>query len=152
MAVMNQMQNQPMNYNWNQPTMYNTPQMMQQQMTYQNVPNMSQQRPVQIGYIPGRPVNSPDEVQSYEVLMDSPMNIFPKNDRKEIYVKYWGPNGGIETDTYRLVEKNVENQQGEPVAVPEAWVDMQKQLDRIEKMLKYKKPRHNKKPDQEESK
>lgn len=151
MAVQNMMQNQPMTYNWNQPTMYNAPQTQMMSPNYQmGMQNVNQQRP-QIGYIPGRTVSSPDEVQSYEVLMDSPINVFPKNDRKEIYVKYWGPNGGIETDVYRLVEKDESAEQTTSgnSQVPQEWIEMKKQLDRIEKMMKYKKPQYGKKPKEE---
>lgn len=161
MTNMNNLGSAPM-FNWNAPTAMQQPnqpvqppqQNPQYPMNLQNI-EQTQQTRSQIFYIPGRGVNSSDEVQAYEVLMNSPMNIFPKNDRKEIYVKYWGANGTIETDTYRLVEKNpsgTDDQNDDRTLMPAGLIDMQKQLNRIEKMLRYNsKKRYNEKSQKKES-
>lgn len=146
-------------YNWNgvtaiaQPNqgIMQTPQNPQYPMNLQNIEPARKQ----IFYIPGRGVNSLDEIQAYEVVMDSPMNVFPKNDRKEIYVKYWGADGQIVTDTYKLVEKTTsgKDQNSATETMPAVWADMQKQLNRIEKMVRYgpKKYYNNGKASQKES-
>lgn len=143
-------------YNWNNPTyqmggnqqmpqQYQSQYPMNMQMANQNV-QQGITRP-QIFYIPGRSVNDSSEVQPYEVPMDSPMSLFPKNDRSEIYVKYWGEKG-IETDVYVKVDKSQASTDllSQSASVPEGWFNEQKQqLDRIEKMLKFhNKPRYNK--------
>lgn len=151
--------NNPQGYNWNGVTTISQPnQVMMAQAQNQQYPmNLQNIEPVrkQIFYIPGRGVNSLDEIQAYEVLIDSPMNVFPKNDRKEIYVKYWDTNGQIVTDTYKLVEKTSSgnDQNNVTVTMPAGWEDMQKQLNRIEKMVRYgqKKYHNNGKAPQKES-
>lgn len=62
----------------------------------QNVPTQSS---YQQTYIPGRFANSPDEIGVIEVPMNSPMAVFPKPDRSEIYVKYWTEQG-VQTETF----------------------------------------------------
>lgn len=71
----------------------NQPQIQNQQ---QNVPT---QNNYQQTYIPGRFANSPDEIGVVEVPMNSPMAVFPKPDRSEIYVKYWTEQG-VQTETF----------------------------------------------------
>lgn len=65
----------------------NQPQTVQTQSSYQQT------------YIPGRFANSPDEIGVVEVPMNSPMAVFPKPDRSEIYVKYWTEQG-VQTETF----------------------------------------------------
>lgn len=65
----------------------NQPQTVQTQNNYQQT------------YIPGRFANSPDEIGVIEVPMNSPMAVFPKPDRSEIYVKYWTEQG-VQTETF----------------------------------------------------
>lgn len=50
-------------------------------------------------YIPGRFVNSPEEIGVIEVPMNSVMAVFPKPDRTEIYVKYWTEQG-VQSETF----------------------------------------------------
>lgn len=118
--------------NWITPTMgYGTdPSMYQPQMAQQNtvrpmlqspqnmgpVSNLSGMSTVDMGanspsqgnvyYIPGRSVNDESEIDVSEVLISSPINLYPKNDRTEIYAKYYNRQGVIETDVYRKVDKN----------------------------------------------
>lgn len=155
---MSNMNNVP-GYNWNGVTAISQPNqgMMQQVQNPQYPMNLQSIEPArkQIFYIPGRGVNSLDEIQAYEVLIDSPMNVFPKNDRKEIYVKYWDTSGQIVTDTYKLVEKTPSgnDQNATTVTMSAGWEDIQKQLNRIEKMVRYgpKKYYSNGKAPQKES-
>lgn len=133
-------------YNWNNPTTMNM--MGNQQAQYQNylmnqvVPNqqMQQQRP-QVGILPGRITDDPSQIQAYEVPIDSPMSVFPCRNGNEIYVKYWNGEGKIVTDVYVKVDQNKSNQENaQPaITIPYEWEHMQKQLDRIEKMLKINK-------------
>lgn len=61
--------------------------------------NIQPQTGYQQTYIPGRFANSPDEIGVVEVPMNSPMAVFPKPDRTEIYVKYWTEQG-VQTETF----------------------------------------------------
>lgn len=74
-------------------TTNNQPQIQNQQQNNQNQTNYQQT------YIPGRFVNSPDEIGIIEVPMNYPMSIFPKLDRTELYVKYWTEQG-VQTETF----------------------------------------------------
>lgn len=134
-------------YNWDRSTilppndnMMGGNGMMQQTSRYpMSLSNIEQrQNPVgvnqnQVYYIPGRGVNSPDEVKPFEVPMDSPLSVFPNNNRKQIYVKYWDGNGGIVTDTYNLVEEDKPSDQNPPV--PVYLEEVHDRLVRIEELL-----------------
>lgn len=131
-------------YNWNQPTMnqvYPAGNMFQNGQM-QQMAQMQQVNP-QISYVPGRTVVAPDEVKPYEVPMNAPFSAFLRNDMNEIYVKYWNENGVIDTKIYRLVENDpadAQNESNDSISAG-AFENMQKQLNRIEKMLKQRKPK-----------
>lgn len=76
------------------PVMTNNGQQIQNQSQ-----NVQTQSSYQQTYIPGRFANSPDEIGVVEVPMNSPMAVFPKPDRTEIYVKYWTEQG-VQTETF----------------------------------------------------
>lgn len=77
-----------------------TPGMMNNGQQIQNQPKTVQtQNDYQQTYIPGRFANSPDEIAIVEVPMNSPMAVFPKPDRSEIYVKFWTEQG-VQTETF----------------------------------------------------
>lgn len=124
---------QMLGYNWNQPTC------LTNQSLPQQAPMMNQQQMIapQISYIPGRSVTAPEEVKAYEVPMSSPYSIFPRGDMLEIYVKYWNESGLIDTKVYRLVETDSnETKDDQNAATNPAIESMQRQLNRIEKILK----------------
>lgn len=90
--------------NWNNQLPNNmimaTPVLQNNQSQIQNQQQNNQsQSTYQQTYIPGRLVNSPDEIAIVEVPMNAPMSIFPKPDRSEIYVKYWTEQG-IQSETF----------------------------------------------------
>lgn len=68
-----------------------------QQPSYQTTPNYSQSIPqMQMQTINGRLIDNIDSVTANEVSM-SGINVFPKNDLSEVYIKSWLPNGTIQT-------------------------------------------------------
>lgn len=113
-------------------------QVPQQNQMYQNNPQYVNQNNMQRSYIPGRGVNTPDEVQAWEVPMDVPVSVFPKNDLSEIYIKFWGSDGFIKTLVFKRDVVNGESANSND--------DIVSRLDRIEGMLK--KQRYQKRPNQ----
>lgn len=66
------------------------------------VPNPMPQAPAQPIGISGKYVNDFNEVNVADIPMNGPA-IFAKNDRSEIQVREWNPNGQITTTSYRAV-------------------------------------------------
>ena len=60
--------------------------------TYQGV-----QRPQASSFIPGRTINTPDDIMPQEVPMDGSVSLFPTNDFSAIYAKTWTKDGTIAT-------------------------------------------------------
>lgn len=99
----------PMNYVANQPSNFGVSQsnmimatpgpVVNNQSQIQNQPQNANQGSYQQTYLPGRLVNSPDEIGVIEVPMNAAMSVFPKPDRTEIYVKYWTEQG-VQTETF----------------------------------------------------
>ena len=77
--------------------------------------------------IPGRVVNTSDEITPQEVPMDGSVSLFPQSDYSCIYAKTWTKEGTIATVRY-VPEQPQEN--GEPKKSP-----LEERLDRIEKQL-----------------
>lgn len=92
--------NQPNNQS-QQPNMITaTPVVSNNQSQIQNQQQNSQsQNTYQQTYLPGRLVNSSDEIAIVEVPMNAPISIFPKSDKTEIYIKYWTEQG-VQTETF----------------------------------------------------
>lgn len=93
--------------NWNIPTM------MAMNNASQPVSVSPTSQSPQMGVLPGRIVNAPEEIKAFEVPIDSQVSVFPSSDGKSIYVKYWNENGGIDTKIYRLDEEKPQNKDSE---------------------------------------
>lgn len=73
--------------------------------TYGNYWNQQpqMQQPMQPG-ISGRYVNDFSEITANDIPMNSPA-IFAKNDRSEIQLREWNPNGQIITTSYKAIQE-----------------------------------------------
>lgn len=95
------------------------------------------QQPQRVQIIPGKVVNSHDEIGPQDVPMNGMVSIFPKSDYSEIYAKFWTNNGTIETRVYTL------NQADTSTDLPmDLSAEILSRLSAIEKKLEYK-PRYN---------
>lgn len=76
-------------------------------MPNQSMPNQNVSSPIGLS---GRCVNSFDEINVNEIVMDGRPSIFVKNDRSEIQVKNWDANGRVITTSYlpQIEEKSIE--------------------------------------------
>ena len=121
--------------NWQQP-----PMIPQTNAPAAPVPNWNRPSFSQIpSGIPGRQVNSPQEIRPNEVPMDGTAAFFPMNDYSAIYIKAWGADGNIQT--VRFVPESVETtQQG-----PSEFEQVMARLDSIEQSLnsRYNNKRNN---------
>lgn len=77
------------------------------------------QQPMQQIGISGRYVNDFAEITASDIPMNGPA-IFAKNDRSEIQIREWNPNGQIVATTYRAV---AEQQKQEPVLNTNDFLD-----------------------------
>lgn len=89
--------------NWNNQLPNNmimaTPVTQNNQAQIQNQPQNNNSQNYTQTWLPGRLANSPDEIAIVEVPMNCDMAVFPRPDRKEIYVKYWTEQG-VQTETF----------------------------------------------------
>lgn len=129
--------------------------------------------------LPGRIIQSPDEIKVNEVPMDGSVGIFPTQNYSEIYAKAWNQQGTIDTIKYipeqvavaevQRIQQQMQNQQAalpepppaSPTPVPvmpdlsSFKQDILDRLDRLEKMLTQPQPksipspRNNQKPKEE---
>lgn len=67
-----------------------------QQPAYQMPQYQSYQPSVNVAQINGRLIDNIDSVTANEVSMQG-INVFPKNDLSEVFIKSWQPNGTIQT-------------------------------------------------------
>lgn len=82
--------------------------------------------------IPGRLVNSVDEITPQEVPMDGSVSLFPQNDYSAIYAKTWTKDGTIATVKY-VPEPN---QAAPQKTALEARLDkIDQRFDKLERML-----------------
>lgn len=81
----------------------------------QNVPSFSSYQAQQLG-IAGKYVNDFSEITANDVPMNGMPAVFAKNDRSEIQLREWNPNGQIVTTLYKpYVESEQETQQTQPL-------------------------------------
>lgn len=59
-------------------------------------------------YLPGRVVNSPDDIRASEIPMDGTVAVFPSSDYSHIILKAWNSNGSIQTEIYQRMNPNAE--------------------------------------------
>ena len=62
-------------------------------------------------YLPGRVVNSPDDIRASEIPMDGTVAVFPASDYSYIVLKAWNSNGSIQTEIYQHINPNAEKQE-----------------------------------------
>lgn len=74
---------------------------------YSNYVQQPMQQPQQPVGIPGKYVNSFDEIMASDIPMSGPA-IFAKNDRSEIQIREWQPDGQIGHKTYRVVPEEIQ--------------------------------------------
>lgn len=108
------------------PVVSNNGQQIQNQQ--QNVPT---QNNYQQTYIPGRFANSPDEIGVVEVPMNSPMAVFPRPDRSEIYVKYWTEQG-VQTETFVRKDPEQPNINASESDILQALSNVMERLSKLE--------------------
>lgn len=80
------------------------------------------QQPMQQIGISGRYVNDFAEISASDIPMNGPA-IFAKNDRSEIQLREWNPNGQIVTTSYKAIVEEAPAQIQEPVFKPETVLD-----------------------------
>lgn len=83
----------------------------------------------QIVAIPGRVINSPDEVTPNEVPNDGRFGIFPMADQSAIYLKGWSSEGLIKTIKY------VQAVEADPVQQPPNMADLSEEIAQIKETL-----------------
>lgn len=75
---------------------------------FQQQPQTPPPRPT---YLPGRVVNSPDDIRASEIPMDGTVAVFPASDYSYVVLKAWNSNGSIQTEIYQHVNPNAEKQE-----------------------------------------
>lgn len=114
--------------NWNRPNpVYPT--------QPQFIPQQSQ--PV---VIPGKVVNSHDDIGPQDVPMNGQVSFFPKSDYSEIYAKCWTNDGRIDTRVY--IVKPVENATEASNGATDVLSEILSRLEAIEKKISHK-PHYN---------
>lgn len=84
--------------------------------------------------IPGRIVNTPDEIRPNEVPNDGSIAVFPLNDGSAVYLKYFTGEGRINTVKFTL--ETPETVTGDiPANQNEGYAAIKQQLDEIKKMI-----------------
>lgn len=131
-----------------------SPQMPQiNERIFQQTPQ--QTPPPRPTYLPGRVVNSPDDIRASEIPMDGTVAVFPSSDYSHVILKAWNSNGSIQTEIYQRMNPNAE-----PTPDPrfeEFKMALNERLDKLEKMLTSSQPnqkssRTSKQPVSEEAK
>lgn len=74
---------------------------------FQQQPQTPPPRPT---YLPGRVVNSPDDIRASEIPMDGTVAVFPASDYSYVVLKAWNSNGSIQTEIYQHINPNAEKQ------------------------------------------
>lgn len=122
---------------------------VQQPQPYTQDPNQSLIRmpyivpppqPQQLSALPGRVINSPDEVTPNEVPNDGRFGIFPTADNSAIYLKGWTSDGRIQTIKF------IQAVEAEVPKVPENVVDFSAEFAQIRDELAEIRKGLNKKP------
>lgn len=75
---------------------------------FQQQPQTPPPRPT---YLPGRVVNSPDDIRASEIPMDGTVAVFPASDYSYVVLKAWNSNGSIQTEIYQHINPNAEKQE-----------------------------------------
>lgn len=91
-------------------------------------PQMPQMQYQQVQSIPGKFIQSLQEIVVSDVPQDGSVAFFPTADYKKIYAKGWNADGTIHTEEYILVSQ-------EKVEKPTFESDILARLGRIEEML-----------------
>lgn len=133
-------------YNWNgnggamdsNLALFGQVQMPSNMMGNQGLQNRAQQ-PIRPSYIPGKMINSLQDIVPQEVPMDGSAAVFPSSDLSCIYVKAWGSDGLIKT--FKYIQDPVEQGQKSPeVQFQETILE---RLNNIEELVK-KRPSYTK--------
>ncbi len=104
-------------------------------MPYAPPPMQPQPNQQPIAPMPGRIVNSLEEILPNEVPMDGSRGVFPKADKSCIYVKYWDGTNGIKTDIYVLQDPQIPAAETSQENSTNELESIKNQLNRIEKKL-----------------
>lgn len=97
---------------------------------FQQTPQAPPPRPT---YLPGRVVNSPDDIRASEIPMDGTVAVFPSSDYSYVVLKAWNSNGSIQTEIYQHMNLNAAPQ--EDTKFEEFKMALNERLDKLEKML-----------------
>lgn len=107
---------------------FSQPQISERIFQNQQIPT-----PPRPSYVPGRIVNSPDDIRASEIPMDGTVAVFPSSDYSYVVLKAWNSNGSIQTEFYQHVNPN--EQPKEDTKFEEFKMALNERLERIEKML-----------------
>lgn len=103
----------------------------------------AQPQPQQLVMIPGRTINSPDEVKPNEIPNDGSFGVFPMADQSAIYLKGWGSEGLIKTLKYvQAVETEVAAQPQNMTDLSDEIAQIKEALTDIQAQLHQKKPHY----------
>ena len=102
---------------------------------FQQTPQSPPPRPT---YLPGRVVNSPDDIRASEIPMDGTVAVFPSSDYSYVVLKAWNSNGSIQTEIYQHVNPNAEAKPDPKFE--EFKMALNERLDKFEKMLTSSQP------------
>lgn len=103
----------------------------------------AQPQPQQLSVIPGRAINSPDEIKPNEVPNDGSFGVFPMADQSAIYLKGWGSEGLIKTLKYvQAVETEVTAQPQNMTDLSDEIAQIKEALTDIQAQLHQKKPHY----------
>lgn len=142
-----------MPYNWNGGGAYmqdNNAVFGQVQVPQNMVGGAPRPQTVRPSYIPGKMVNSPQDIVPQEVPMDGSAAVFPSSDLSCIYLKAWGSDGLIKT--FRYVPEVPEEAKKSPEATfQETILERLNSIEELVKKPRYQKP-YCKKPNQNGSK
>lgn len=88
-------------------------------------------------YLPGRVVNSPDDIRASEIPMDGTVAVFPASDYSYVVLKAWNSNGSIQTEIYQHVNPNAEKQEDPKFAEFKMALNerTQQEIDRLKSQL-----------------
>lgn len=114
---------------------------MQQQMPQNNFG-----QPRRPTFIPGRVIDTVQEITPQEVPMDGSVAFFPSRDYSVVYSKFWNQYGTISTDKYVKEVPNAPTQK--PEEADPFQTEVLNRLEQIEKKLNKPqfRPNNNRKP------
>lgn len=97
---------------------------------FQQTPQSPPPRPT---YLPGRVVNSPDDIRASEIPMDGTVAVFPSSDYSYVVLKAWNSNGSIKTAINDMGQQIMQNDNANFRALSDRLT--QQEIDRLKAQL-----------------